>query len=372
MTNLSPCSNVSLASLTDTALLNETARAADAERHATADLLALLAEVDRRRLYLGLGYPSLFAYCTQALHLSEPAAYTRITAARAAARWPAILTRLGAGDVTLTAITLLATHLTEDNHEALLDAVRHKTKRDIERLVACLDPQPDVPSAVRRLPAPVAAAGTSLLFAESEVPTAAVQLESSATPVAPTIEPTPPPRPPRPLRAVVAPLSADRYLLKVTLSEAAHADFERVRELLRHAVPTGDPAAIVARALSVLRQQLERTRHGATLRPRTVARPRSRTSRHVPAAVRRAAWSRDRGRCAFVGTDGRCTATDFLEFHHLVPFARGGPTTLDNIELRCRAHNAHEAERDFGTRWRMSARTAAREGKLCLDRAEQK
>jgi hypothetical protein len=50
--------------------------------------LALLAQVDRRRLYLGLDYSSLFAYCTQVLHLSEPAAYSRITAARAAAKWP--------------------------------------------------------------------------------------------------------------------------------------------------------------------------------------------------------------------------------------------------------------------------------------------
>lgn len=367
MTNLSPCSNLSLASLTDAALLNETARAADAERHATADLVALLAEVDRRRLYLGLGYSSLFAYCTQALHLSEPAAYTRITAARAAARWPAILTRLAAGDVTLTAVTLLATHLTEDNHEALLDVVRHKSKRDIERLVAYLDPQPDVPSVVRRVPAPVAAVRTSLPLAKTEVLTVAEQLQSSAAPMPPL---TLPARSLRPPQAVVAPLSADRYLLKVTLSEAAHADFERVRELLRHTVPTGDPAAIVARALSVLRQQLERTRNGTTSRPRRVARPHSRTSRHVPAAVRRAAWSRDQGRCTFVGTDGRCTATDFLEFHHLVPFARGGPTTLDNIVLRCRAHNAHEAERDFGVRagrWRR--RAAARDRELCPDRA---
>lgn len=354
MTNHSSCSIASPPSLSDAALLREIARAIDAERHATADVLALLAEVDRRRLYLGLGYSSLFAYCTQALHLSEPAAYTRITAARVAARWPIIQRCLAAGDVTLTAVTLLATHFTEDNHEALLDAVRHKTKRDIERLIASLDPQPDVPAAVRRLPAPAAAIGPTL------------SLATSATPVVPS---TPAAPPPGPRRDVVAPLSANRYLLKVTLSESAHADFERIRELLRHSMPTGDPAAIVARALSLLRQQLERARHGATSRPRTVARPSSRTSRQVPAAVRRAVWSRDGGRCRFVGTAGRCTSTAFLEFHHLVPFARGGPPTVENIELRCRAHNAYQAERDFGARARTRRRVAAaREGELCLDR----
>jgi 5-methylcytosine-specific restriction endonuclease McrA len=72
-------------------------------------------------------------------------------------------------------------------------------------------------------------------------------------------------------------------------------------------------------------------------------------SRHVPAAVRREVWARDDGRCAFVGASGRCPETGFLEFHHVVPFAAGGATNAENLELRCQAHNAHEADRYFGT-----------------------
>lgn len=72
-------------------------------------------------------------------------------------------------------------------------------------------------------------------------------------------------------------------------------------------------------------------------------------SRHIAACVRRAVWRRDEGRCAFVGPQGRCTATAFLEFHHIVPFAAGGTATVENIELRCRAHNQREAELYFGT-----------------------
>ena len=74
--------NDSIASLTDAELLIETARAASIERRSTAELLVLLAEVDVRKLYLGRGYSSLFVYCTHSLHLSESAAYARITAAR--------------------------------------------------------------------------------------------------------------------------------------------------------------------------------------------------------------------------------------------------------------------------------------------------
>ena len=74
----------------------------------------------------------------------------------------------------------------------------------------------------------------------------------------------------------------------------------------------------------------------------------NRRSRHIPAAVRRAVWRRDEGRCAFVGRDGRCGAAGGLEFHHKVPFAEGGEATEANTELRCRTHNQWEASRWFG------------------------
>jgi len=60
-------------------------------------------------------------------------------------------------------------------------------------------------------------------------------------------------------------------------------------------------------------------------------------------------WTRDEGRCAFAGAEGRCPETGFLEFHHVVPFAAGGATTIENLQLRCRSHNAHEAELFFGS-----------------------
>jgi hypothetical protein len=72
-------------------------------------------------------------------------------------------------------------------------------------------------------------------------------------------------------------------------------------------------------------------------------------TRYVPQELRRQVYMRDEGQCRFIGRNGaRCPSRDHLEFHHVVPFARGGAMTLDNIELRCRAHNALQAEHDFG------------------------
>jgi hypothetical protein len=86
------------ASFSDIDLLAEIKRLARDEREATARLVAFLGELDARRLYPGEGCSSVFAYCTQVLHLSEHAAYGRIEAARAGRRFPIILERLGAPD----------------------------------------------------------------------------------------------------------------------------------------------------------------------------------------------------------------------------------------------------------------------------------
>jgi hypothetical protein len=146
--------NDSPAQLTDRELLDATTLAVDRERRSTAELVVLLAEVDSRKLYLGLGYSSVFAYCIRVLRLSEAATYSRITAARTARRFPILLTELREGAITLTTIGLLSKHLTDENHEVLLDAVRHRKKEDVQKLVASLDPQPDIASSVRELPSP--------------------------------------------------------------------------------------------------------------------------------------------------------------------------------------------------------------------------
>jgi HNH endonuclease len=144
-------------------------------------------------------------------------------------------------------------------------------------------------------------------------------------------------------RAVVAPLSADRYRLQVTLQEAAHDDLRSLQDLMRREIPDGDPAAIVARALKLLREEAEKKAFAATTKPRPAGGSKAR-SRHIPARVERAVWQRDGGQCAFEGPSARCGERSFLEFHHVSPWIVGGSSTPENIALRCRAHNAHEAE----------------------------
>lgn len=358
------------AAMSDAELLAATARAASSERHATAGLVALLAELEQRRLYLGEGCASLFTYCTQKLHLSEQAAYLRIEAARAAKRFPAILDLLADGSVTVTTVAMLRRHLTHANHHALLAQARHKSKRQVEHQIAELAPRPDARSLIRRLPSatttglgdlaaprpPDDRLGVRDLFHPAQT-SGVNQSAPMATPRTPT---------PGSVRNVARPfigsLSRDRFLLRVTLSAEAHDRFRRAQGLLRHTVPDGDPAVIIDKALTVLIQTLERTKFARVQRPHEsphmdarAGGPGARTlrlsSRHIPASVRRKVWERDNARCAFVGSLGRCSEITMLEFHHLIPFARGGPSTVENIALRCRAHNGYQSELDFGFRW---------------------
>jgi 5-methylcytosine-specific restriction endonuclease McrA len=327
----------SVEGLCDRDLLAHLRRAAATERRATAELIALLMEMDARRLYLAEGCSSLFTYCTQVLHLSEHAAYGRIEAARAARRFAAILARLSDGSINLTTVGLLAPHLTPANHLEVLDDARHKSKREVEQLVAQLNPKPDVQSAIRKLP-----------HSKPEFP--------REQPRAHTPEPAPRPRPAPPVAgaqtrpADVKPLGPERYKIQFTVGRETYERLRRVQDLTRHTIPNGDPGIIFDRALTLLHAELSKTKFAATDRPRAPHRA-QRVSRHIPSVVKREVWQRDGGRCAFSGTHGRCVETGFLEFHHVVPFAEGGETTSRNVELRCRAHNAYEADQWFGP-WR--------------------
>jgi 5-methylcytosine-specific restriction endonuclease McrA len=342
------------ATLSDDALLARVQLLAGRERQSTAELTAHLAELDTRPILVAEGY-SLFTYCTKRLGLSEDAACTRIEVARAARRFPVILDRLGEGSLSLTAIRLLAPHLTADNHQEVLEAAGRRSKREVEVLVARLAPRPELPSSVRKLPdrTPAPMTVDSTKEQASRQLSALVNQGAIGGPMPATAALHPPPT----RRPVVAPISYQRYQVQFTVGQETHDKLRRLQDLLRREIPNGDPATIIDRALTALLHDVERRKLAATSKAERAIRPgtdklRERSipgSRHVPAAIRRAVWRRDDSRCAFVSKSGhRCTERAFLELHHIHPYALGGPPTVENMALRCRRHNAYESELIFG------------------------
>lgn len=329
------------------ALLIHTRTLAADERHSTAALLEALAEIDKRGEFRALGYNSMFAFCTRDLLLSEGAAYERIEAARAVRLFPCALKCVKDGSLTVTNLRVLMPVLTRENHVALIDKAKRKTKDQVVAMLAELRPRRDVAPMVRRL-----VDAKALLVTDDTVAIATPQQSVPAPPQAPAT------RLSMSSRAVVAPLSPARYKIQCTVDQQTHDDLRRLQSLMRHQVPNGDPAAIIKKALATLRADVEKRKLGAVTRPLRRPRPTKDGSRHVPQHVRREVWKRDGGQCRFVGSSGRCEAFDCLELHHVVPFARGGETSVQNLELRCRTHNHYEAEVEYGAAFMRDKRGA--------------
>ncbi len=141
-----------LRSLTDDALLHRLSDLVAQSRRVEWVLVAHIAEVDARRLFAREASPSMIQYCIDVLHLSEGEAYRRITAARLSRKYPVILAMLEDGRLHLCGLGLLSKHLDDANYQDVLARATHKTKREIEKLVAELAPKPDVPPIIRKRP----------------------------------------------------------------------------------------------------------------------------------------------------------------------------------------------------------------------------
>ncbi len=322
-----------LESISNEELLRRLSKLLQQSRWAESELVAHIGEVDRRRLYARVASPSMFAYCTEVLHLSESEAYLRILVGRSAREHPILLMMLGDGRLHLSGITKLAAHLTEANRDTLLARAVHKTKRQIEELIAELAPRPDVAAKIRKLPE----------RRDKIEPTPPSQQRPDVV----VLPPAPPPQKP----AVVEPLAPARFKVAFTASVELRDKLARLRVLMRSSVPDGDLAAIIEEAVTEKLERIEARRFGKTNAPRKSLEETdlSPSSRYIPAAVKRAVRERDGDRCRFVDKQGRrCSERDELEFHHLRPFGRGGDNSPQNIKLMCPAHNGYHAERDYG------------------------
>jgi hypothetical protein len=269
----------------------------------------------------------------------------------------------------LTAVCMLRDYLTLENHQELLREACHKTKWQVQELLARRFPRPDVESRVRKLPpARAAVLSATVPHFEPSLPVTVqpnrgaespheAQARSAGGSTAPVAS-SPPPRT-APVPARVEPLSETRYRIQLNASAALKEKLDRLRALTSHSNPTGDIAVLIERALDLAIEKVEKRRFAKTDRPRAPGRvfvqPKSsgpaseRRRAHVPNAVLRDIAERDSLRCTYRGANGcQCTARAFLQVHHELAWARNGDETVDNLRLLCAPHNRLLAERDFG------------------------
>lgn len=366
------------------------------ERGISAEVLAYIAEIDRRKLYRDRGYGSMFSFLVGEHGYSDDAALKRIQAARASRSFPILLSALADGRLHLTAICLLAPHLTVDNARALVAEATHRRSAEIERLLALREVRLETLGApvVR---ASIEAAPESAAFAEpvhsqllDAAPSGSAPIGLAPAGSEPSIhsEQTPPgqgldsPEPalmipqhavrhvaPSPDLATQAPATPTTTVparlpepaVMIALEKRVHEKLQYLRSLLSHSLPSD--SQVIERALDELIPKAEKAKFAATDKPR-VPRREALGPHYIPAEVRRAVWSRDGGQCTSVGDGGkRCDERQFLEYDHIDPVARGGKATVENIRLRCSSHNQYEAEKAFGAAFMENKREQARQAR---------
>ncbi|MGE0633981.1 MAG: HNH endonuclease [Pseudobdellovibrionaceae bacterium] len=319
---------IELKTLTNSELVESTFKTVKEERRITIEVLHHFRELERRKIFLEKGYPSLFAYIVKELGYSDSAAYRRIEAMRALKELPDIESKIESGSVNLTTLAKVQTYFKAEKKDGnviskaqkteLLESLENRSTRDVEKVLLELRPQ-------------------------------SLQEEK------------------------VRVVSCEHTELKLILSEELRGELDQIKNLLSHKYPNmnyTDLIGVLAKnALQRLdpnlkkREKPQKTKttsnknssseteeksqpqnqRKATFSPEVSVHKNNyeKQSRYILSDVKHQVWKRDRGQCTFKDhkTGRVCGSKKFLEYDHVKPFALGGESTIENLRLLCRGHN---------------------------------
>ncbi len=306
--------------LNDDELHLSSVRTACEERAVTLKLLKHLLEVERRHLFSKYECSSLHAYCVKYLKMSDPQAGRRVAASRLLNELPVIEEKIATGEMNLTTVCQASSFFKAESRAGnsfaqtekleLLNELDHQSKEKVERILMAHSSSPEIH-----------------------------------------------------VRETVKIKSDELTEIKLVVDQECLAVLIRLKEIWSHAMPGATYTAVVKRlALAEverhdpdLKAQRAAERKARSNTPREAQREvptpaESRTSRHIPATVRHAVWLRDLGRCTFVNeaTGECCESRRFVECDHIRAFALGVEHTIENLRLRCRAHNQRHAIETYG------------------------
>jgi 5-methylcytosine-specific restriction endonuclease McrA len=391
-----------LGSLSDRELLGNLQKLSQKERRLKVLVLLYLSEIDKRQLYLPMGYSSLFDFCTMRLRYPRATAARRIRSARAAAMYPEALDMLISGEINITTLSMMSDILDQDNHEQILSEIRGRTTRQVELLASRHKPVNIIRDTVRPVcfrrrveNAPVdngagtedgtRGAGPS---AETKLANPNVSESGGHATVGGDSSPSAETKPTNPgalasdwRRPAIGDSSPSagtkpganslpgrlileqRLKLGFTVTPEFMKKYTKIKSLLSSRHPEGinfetlfdilmneylekhDPDKKHMRRAKrdeKRKQTIKSDRHKKSQEP-------EHRSRTIPPAIRDQVHARDNGRCSFIGANGkRCGSTWDLEIDHVIAYARGGDNSPGNLRLLCRKHNIHQAERAYG------------------------
>ncbi len=221
-------------------------RLARGEREELARFLIHLGEVEKRDLHLERAYSGLFKYLLT-FGFSEWESRARAVAARAARQYPSILAMIASGRLHLYAVVLVWPYLSQENHKSLLEKACRRTTRELQTLIAALDPKASKRDMVRVV----------------SVALPALPLDGSSPAASGEENPTEPftacgdgllfPEPP----AAPAPSTTTRLRFSFDGPEELDDLLKRARDLMRHKYPYGAMENIFYDALQALLDRID-------------------------------------------------------------------------------------------------------------------
>jgi hypothetical protein len=294
------------------------AELAHREHAALADLLLAIAEFDELAVYRQLGFSSLFDFLHREIGLSRGSAYYRQVGARMIRRFPEVEEPVRDGRLCITTVGELAKVMTEENRAVVLPRFFGCSREEARQLVAEMLPAEVVPrrTVVTEVPfvAPVepALAGVLPVGRDRTHPGGDVPAAVGT-------------------RTVVEPLTSTESRMHVTVSPSFMALLKKARAGQSHVQPGASDEQVLTAALVLLLEKQEKRKAS------------------VPAKVKREVVKRDGGKCQWpVDGGGVCGSEVWLEIDHVVPRGKGGPSTVSNCRVLCRAHNLEAARQVYG------------------------
>ncbi len=350
-----------LSSLSDSAFIAQLSQLVKTEKEITEQIVRHFAEVERRRLYLELGYGNLFDYVTRGLGYSNAAAMRRINAARVGLQAPEVFECLENGELNLSTIEKFAPLMKKHEASGLVEQFKGKTAQEAEEIAALLNPvaQSEIRDRIKvvSVKAPEVDTRQASLGSSNEVSEETTWFRSEVN-----------------LKGEKETAAAEKlYHVSFAANEEFMKQLERAKELsfqgnkddlalqnvlgkaleeyLKRRCPKEREARRRARrekkaaerAAEKSAEIVAETKVDAPTRSEATA-----PSRHIPAALRDEVLARDGYRCTFEGPEGvRCESRRNLGLDHRMPFASGGETTSGNLRTLCAAHNLHAAYQVF-------------------------
>jgi hypothetical protein len=344
----------SLSSLSNFQLESVLKSKVEKENEILIQILHLLAEVERRRLY-SHKYPSLFEYCVRELKYSSGSAQRRIDTMRAMKLMPEIEEKLQTRELQMVVVSKAQSFFRQerkigknyDIHEKrkILSKLENKSSRECERELVAISPQSVNPERRR-------------------------EINDSQTELRITLN-----------KGLVEKLDQIKSLLS---NKHPHLTDQELIEVLAELALKGlDPSLKSCKSKIHLSNQItetetdtnskstlpavaeefscDQTNWAETKRQLdsaqskrldlSVENPSTPTlavgmgrNRYIPASLKAAVWKRNHGRCTFPN----CGSRFKLQFDHIKPIRKGGETSFSNLRLLCQTHNLHEARRVFG------------------------